>query len=94
MLFVLFCEDKPDSQALRLATRKAHLDYVASHASSIRMAGPMLNDDGDTMLGSLLIIDADDLTAARTVHENDPYTRAGLWGSVVIRPFRAVVPQR
>ena len=94
MLFVLFCEDKPDSQAVRRATRQAHLDYVASQTNRIRLAGPLLSDDGETMLGSLLIIEADDLAAARTLHENDPYTRAGLWGNVVIRPFRAVVPQR
>lgn len=94
MLFVLFCEDKPDGQALRLATRQAHLDYVATQANRIRIAGPMLSDDGNTMLGSLFIIEADDLAAAQTLHQDDPYTRAGLWGNVVIRPFREVVPHR
>ena len=94
MLFVLFCEDKPDGQALRLATRQSHLDYVGTQAKRIRIAGPMLSDDGGTMLGSLFIIEADDLAAAKKLHAEDPYTKAGLWGNVVIRPFREVVPQR
>jgi len=32
MLFAILCTDKPDSAALRAATRPAHLDYLKSHA--------------------------------------------------------------
>lgn len=92
MLYVLFCEDKPDSQPLRLATREAHLKFVGSQAGRIRLAGPMLSDDGARMVGSLFIIEADDAQTVRTLHESDPYTVAGLWGNVLIRPFRQVVP--
>jgi uncharacterized protein len=93
MLFMLFCEDKPDSLALRLATREAHLTFIAGHAEKVRLAGPMLSDDGERMLGSLFIVEADDLAAARALHDADPYTSAGLWGNVLIRPFRQVVPR-
>jgi uncharacterized protein len=93
MLFMLFCEDKPDSQALRLATREAHLNFIAGHAQKVRLAGPMLSNDSERMLGSLFIVETEDLAAARTLHEADPYTTAGLWGNVVIRPFRQVVPK-
>lgn len=93
MLYILFCEDKPDSQSLRLATREAHLSYIAEHAHRVRLAGPMLSDDGERMLGSLFVIEAEDPAAARALHDADPYTRAGLWGNVVIRPFRQVVPK-
>ncbi|MFU8817226.1 MAG: YciI family protein [Pseudomonadales bacterium] len=93
MLYVLFCEDKADSQSLRLATREAHLSYVAARAGMVKLAGPMLSDDGERMLGSLFIIEAEDADAARALHDSDPYTVAGLWGNVVIRPFRQVVPK-
>jgi uncharacterized protein len=93
MLFVLICEDKPDSQALRLATREAHLAYVAEHAGRVRLAGPMLSDDGERMLGSLFILEFDDGAAAQAWHESDPYTLAGLWAHVTRRPFRQVVPK-
>jgi uncharacterized protein YciI len=93
MLYVLFCEDKPDSEALRLANRDAHLAYIGTQAACIRHAGPMLSDDGEHMVGSLLIIEAADIDAARTLHHDDPYTRAGLWGHVVIRPYRQVQPR-
>jgi uncharacterized protein len=93
MLFVLICEDKPDSQPLRLATREAHLAFVAEHAAKVRLAGPMLSDDGERMVGSLFIAEADDAEALQAWHEADPYTRAGLWARVTIRPFRQVVPK-
>lgn len=93
MLYVLMCEDKPDSQSLRLATRDAHLAYVGNHTRAIRLAGPMLTDDGEQMAGSLFIIDAPDAAAVRRFNADDPYTRAGLWGNVTIRPFRQVLPR-
>jgi uncharacterized protein len=93
MLFVLICEDKPDSQALRLATREAHLAFVAEHTGRVQLAGPMLSDDGERMLGSLFIVEFDDAAAVRAWHEADPYTRAGLWAHVTLRPFRQVVPK-
>ncbi len=92
MLYVLMCRDKADSQALRLATREAHLAYVGERASSIRLAGPMLSDDGDRMVGSRFILEADDAEAVKRFNADDPYTRAGLWGEVIVHPFRQVVP--
>jgi uncharacterized protein len=93
MLYILFCEDKPDSQPLRMATRDAHLSYIATRGAMIRIAGPMLSDDGERMLGSLFIVEAEDAQAAQALHAADPYTEAGLWGNVLIRPFRQVVPK-
>jgi hypothetical protein len=40
------------------------------------------------MAGSLMIIEAADLEAARRFNRDDPYTKAGLWRSVDIRPFK------
>jgi uncharacterized protein YciI len=93
MLYMLLCEDKPDSEALRLATRDAHLAYAGTRADMVHLAGPMLSDDTEHMVGSLFLIEADSADAARRFHEQDPYTLAGLWGRVVIRPFRQVLPR-
>lgn len=93
MLYVLFCEDKPDSQALRLATRDAHLAFVTTHAAAVRLAGPMLSDDGEQMLGSLFIVEAQSIADVQKLNRDDPYTKAGLWERVIIRPFRQVLPR-
>ena len=51
-LFVLICIDKPDSLALRMATREAHFDYVRANPGVARLGGPFLSEGGD-MAGSL-----------------------------------------
>lgn len=86
-LFVLTCIDKAESLALRMATRDAHLAWVSGRADELKLGGPFLDDKGD-MAGSLMILEQPDLAAAKAFHADDPYTRAGLWERVDIRPFR------
>lgn len=93
MLYVMICEDRPDSLELRMATRSAHLAFIDTVLEQVRLAGPLLSDDGERMLGSLFIIEADSLEAARALNARDPYLQAGLFGKVTIRPFRQVVPK-
>jgi uncharacterized protein YciI len=90
--FVLLCVDKPNSLDLRMATREAHLAFARGYGDRIKVGGPILSDTGD-MAGSLVILEAADLAEAKAFNTNDPYTQAGLWQSVEIRPFRATVGQ-
>ena len=90
MLFAIVCEDKADHEALRKETRADHLAYIGDF--DVRLAGPMLSDDGDTMIGSIILLEADDLAAAQDFAASDPYKLAGLFAKVTIRPFRQVIP--
>ncbi|MDZ4373850.1 MAG: YciI family protein [Phenylobacterium sp.] len=90
--FVLLCVDKPNSLDLRMATREAHLAFARGYGPKIKVGGPILSDSGE-MAGSLVIMEADDLAEAQAFNANDPYTQAGLWERVEIRPFRATVGQ-
>ena len=89
MLFALLCTDKPDTAALRAATRAAHLDYLKGHAAQLVLAGPLLDAEG-TPRGSLLVVDLADRAAADAFAAADPYTEAGLFQSTVINAYRAV----
>jgi uncharacterized protein YciI len=91
-LFVLNCHDKPNSLALRMATREAHLAYAGPQRDILKLGGPHLDDNGD-MAGSLMIIDVPDRAAAEAFSANDPYTKAGLWSRVEITPFRITLGQ-
>lgn len=93
MLFAIFCTDKPDSADVRAANRPAHLDYVRAIADQVVFAGPTQSDDGQSMNGSLLVMNFDDLAAARAFADNDPYFTAGLFESVVVRPWKQVFPE-
>ena len=91
-LFVLFCVDRPNALDVRVATREAHLAYVRGFAGQMKLAGP-LSDDTGGMAGSLIIVDMPDQAAADEFSANDPYTKAGLWERVDIRPFKATLGQ-
>ncbi|MBB4266243.1 YciI family protein [Roseospira visakhapatnamensis] len=93
MLFVVYCLDKPNSQDLRKATRPAHLEYAREHGASIRLGGPMLTDDGEGMVGSLIILDMEDKADVEAFVRADPYYQAGLFEAVLIRPFKQVLPE-
>jgi uncharacterized protein len=90
--FVLHCLDKPDSLALRLANRPAHLDHARGLGEGMLLAGPLLDDAGQPM-GSLIVIEAPDAVAAADFAARDPYAMAGLFASVAITPFRKVLPE-
>lgn len=91
MLYSLFCVDKKDSLELRLANRDAHLAYVGQQSERIRFAGPLLADDEETMIGSLLIVEFETRDDAIQFADDDPYTQAGLFESVAISPFKLLI---
>ncbi len=90
MLFAVICTDKPGSLDLRLATRPQHLAYLQTYPGRVSLGGPMLDGDGRPC-GSLLLVEAEDRAAAEGFAVSDPYSKVGLFESVVIRPFRTVV---
>ncbi len=89
-LFVMMLTDKPGALDLRMATREAHLAYVRERLEMVKLAGPLLDAAGD-MTGSMFIMDAPDQAAVEAFKADDPYTKAGLFERVEIRPFRATV---
>ena len=79
--------DKPDGLQTRMHTRPEHLDYARTHT---RLGGPLLDADGHPM-GSVMIIEAEGLEAAKVLMDNDPYATAGLFQSTELRPWRAAI---
>lgn len=88
MRFALTCIDKPGALDLRLANRAAHLDYI-KETGVVEMAGPFL--EGEAMVGSLVILEVEDLAAAQAWAAVDPYAKAGLFERVEIRAWKKVI---
>ena len=91
MLFSLICHDIEDGFELRKETRPAHLAFLAEH--SVCFAGPILSDDESTPIGSIVIIDCEDLNQAKAIAAADPYNLAGLFHAVAVHPFKQVIPE-
>jgi uncharacterized protein YciI len=99
MRFVVHCLDKPDSLPLRLAHYEAHKAYLASAKVATVASGPLVGDDGQTMIGSMFIVDAAHREEVVAFNSADPFNTAGVWGQVQIHAFimrvdnRASTPQ-
>jgi uncharacterized protein YciI len=94
VIYIFSLIDKPDSAALRQRIRPEHKAYLAAMAECIAFAGPLVTDDGQTMLGSLLAIEFDSRDAAHAWLADEPFTRAGLYASISIHAFVNLWPQK
>ena len=93
MLFHIRCKDKPSQMNMRASTRAAHLNYIANFGNAVVFAGPTSTDDGETITGSVFIIELENITAAEEFSQGDPYRKMGLFESIEIEQVRRVIPE-
>ncbi len=89
-LYALICVDHKGSLELRQKVRDEHLAYCRAPGSPVRIAGAVLDEDGQPD-GSLVIIECESQVAAETFASADPYAKAGLFSSVAVKPWRLAI---
>jgi uncharacterized protein YciI len=94
MHFVIHCLDHARAAPLRLAHYEEHKAYLAGAAIGMVISGPLLGDDGETMIGSFFLVEAGSRDDVLAFHRGDPFHRAGLWAKVEIHPFLKRVDKR
>jgi uncharacterized protein YciI len=87
--YVIYCLDKDDDgSAIRKANIDAHRAYVGAAGSKVLLAGPIMSQGHAEPVGSLFILEVDSAEDASGFNIADPFTRAGLWKEVTVRPFQ------
>ena len=99
MWYVIIAQDAPNSLEQRLAHRPAHLARLQALLQQGRLlvAGPMpaidSNDPGPAGYdGSVIIAEFDDLAQAQAWAQQDPFVSAGVYQTVMVKPFRKTLP--
>ncbi len=99
MLYAIIAQDVNNSLEKRLAARPAHLERLNTLLDQGRLilAGPHpvidSEDPGEAgFSGSLVVAEFDDLAAAQSWADDDPYTHAGVYQQVTVKPFKKVFP--
>ncbi len=88
MLFSVYCQDHPDTAALREEHLVAHRAHLDDWRDRIFFSGPMQSDDASASLGSLFILNvANKAEAERFIH-TETFYNAGIFASVTIRRMR------
>ena len=90
MAYLITCTDKENSLDLRLSTREKHIKYLKKIKRKLILAGPIL-DKNDNPVGTVLVVDFDELTAVREFLNEDPYSKVNLFKEVNIIRFKKVI---
>ena len=89
-LFAVHALDRPNALALRLQHYTAHRAFIETDdlfSVDVVLSGPLQTPDGETMIGSLFLIESDSLEAVETFVNADPYALHEIWGTVSIQRF-------
>ncbi len=90
MLFAIHALDRAGALPTRLANYDAHKAFLADTSRfgvRIVMSGPLVSDDGGTMIGSLFLIEAPSRAEVEAFNRADPFAAAGIWDKVTITGF-------
>jgi uncharacterized protein YciI len=90
--YFIYRVDKPNSAALRMRTRQAHLDYAATLGATLVFAGPAFSDDEETMIGSVWVLQVASRDEAEAITRSDPYEKVGLFQSKIVQLLLKVIP--
>jgi len=94
MLYAIISQDVKNSLNKRMGARPDHVARLNQLKDEGRLilAGPHpaidVSEPGEAgFSGSLIVADFDDLQQAREWADSDPYVSAGVYSSVVVKPF-------
>lgn len=99
MLYAIIAQDVENSLQDRLIARPKHLERLTALQDQGRLilAGPHPSIDSEDpgeagFSGSLVVAEFESLLEAKAWADADPYITAGVYASVIIKPFKKVFP--
>jgi uncharacterized protein len=90
MLFVVHAIDKANilpTRAKYYRAHRMHLDDAETHDVDVVTAGTLVADDGETPVGSVFVIDAQNRAAVDSFVRSDPYYVNSVWDTVQIHGY-------
>ena len=99
MWYMICSTDVENSLPLRKQARPAHIERLTLLRDQGRLliAGPFPAIDSEVpgeagFTGSLVVADFASLEEAQAWADSDPYIEAGVYQSVVVKPYKKVLP--
>ena len=82
-LYSIIARDKAGGLEHRQAVRPEHLKHLDSLGEKLVLAGPFQTEDAKAT-GSFMVIEADNLDAAKALFGKDPFIKQGVFASYEI----------
>jgi uncharacterized protein len=87
--FLIIAHGKPDMTTARDSLDEAHHRYLdRGYRERLIAYGPLLSQDGAEWMGTALLVELRDRSAAEAMMANEPYVRNGLYESVEIHDWQ------
>ncbi|MBI1725291.1 MAG: hypothetical protein HYR52_06620 [Candidatus Tectomicrobia bacterium] len=86
--FYLHALDRPGSQKLRGKVQPENREYFKKFESSFVARGPLLSDDGQREIGTVMLLEFPGLDAAKAFFQGLPFRREGLYEKPVFFRWR------
>ena len=86
--FLILAFDKQDQEGLRAELEPVHRSYRDTLHSAFITFGTLADEDKNRSIGTLTILDAENIETARNIWGNDPFVMAGLFESVEFHRWR------
>lgn len=100
MLYAIISTDVENSLPKRQLARPAHIQRLEDLQAQGRLvlAGPHPAIDSENpaeagFTGSLVVAEFENLDAAKTWADADPYLESGAYANVIVKPFKQVFPK-
>lgn len=93
--FVMIGWDGPQGGERRDRHREQHVDHVRTLERDGRavFAGPIRDDENQHSIGVLMVLESPSLDEARELIDRDPYVAGGVFESIIVKPFKQVIPE-
>jgi len=86
--YIIQTRYKEGSDQVYAECRSEHLEFLTENIDRVLAGGALLDDDGASPHGGVIILDTDDREEAEDFIANDPFTKAGLFESVTVTRWR------
>jgi uncharacterized protein YciI len=88
MLYAVHCVDAKGVDELRNEHLAPHKEYLVGQKHILVVGGALFTEGTDELLGSLYIVNVANRQAAEAFSKADPFTKAGVFGTVTITAMR------
>ena len=99
MWYCIYAKDSPNSLENRQLKRPEHIKRLKllQDMGRLLLAGPFPNVDSEDpgpegFSGSLIIAEFETLDAAKKWADDDPFSHAGVYKSLEVKPFKKTLP--
>ena len=91
MYFVVIGKDKPGVAQTRSDLQDSFIAYLRDHPDhpevTLHEGGPMLAEDGESIVGLLLVVEAPSREAAQAFAMDSPFGRADIFADLEVRQW-------